>query len=243
MTRPQTSVGCWRSRCRPRSCGPCSCSATAWPRIFSPRPPATAPAQDGASRLQSLYYTTRLARMAALHRNSRHPSGTPTRRALAPNQAHAPPSPRSTHHARAGTRAKPTRDPGGDRMSWRIEQADALDLLRELPGWVGADLHHSTATRRRPRRTLAILAEVTACCATTARCGFSRPTRAAARSRQLREEGWLRSTATPAWAQPLTSRCPGGWHPRLLLLSHAAPVLLSTLIRSRAPRSHRARSA
>jgi len=70
--------------------------------------------EDGASRLQSLYYTTRLARMAALHRQS--PTAAPTR-GRAPDTG-APPPPSPTQEATVNTPPPPrgvnAPEPGDD---------------------------------------------------------------------------------------------------------------------------------
>ena len=70
--------------------------------------------EDGASRLQSFYYTTRLARMAALHRQS--PTAAPVR-GRAPEQG-APPPPSPTQEATVNTPPPPrgvnAPEPGDD---------------------------------------------------------------------------------------------------------------------------------
>ena len=70
--------------------------------------------EDGASRLQSLYYTTRLARMAALHRRS--PTAAPVR-GRAPDTG-APPPPSPTQEATVNTPPPPrgvnAPEPGDD---------------------------------------------------------------------------------------------------------------------------------
>ena len=71
---------------------------------------------DGASRLQSLYYTTRLSRMAALHRSS--PSVAPPVRGRAPEDGAPPPSPSPTQEATVNTPSPPrgvdAPEPGDD---------------------------------------------------------------------------------------------------------------------------------
>ncbi len=70
--------------------------------------------EDGASRLQSLYYTTRLARMAALHRQ--RPTAAPVR-GRAPDTG-APPPPSPTQEATVNTPPPPrgvnAPEPGDD---------------------------------------------------------------------------------------------------------------------------------
>jgi len=70
--------------------------------------------EDGASRLQSFYYTTRLARMAALHRQS--PTAAPVR-GRAPDTG-APPPPSPTQEATVNTPPPPrgvnAPEPGDD---------------------------------------------------------------------------------------------------------------------------------
>ncbi len=215
MTRPRTSAGCSRSPCRPRSCGPSSCSATGWPATCSPRPPAPRPAHDGTNRLQTLYYTTRLARMAGLHRHHT-PAAAPTR-GHGPDTAVPPPTPSEEPPPRGdvpepgehvGDRSPteadvpvtpdpPAREP--DDAGEPIASSGAPLALQMTPtprrsphelanrtsrrarpsegaaGWVGADVCDSipsAAVTRRPHCSRSSPRFI-ACCAATARSGFS----------------------------------------------------------------------
>ncbi len=88
-------------------------------------------------------------------------------------------------------------------MSWRIERADALALLRELPdGWA------QTCVTRPPRagdpeRTLAILAEARRVLRDDGTLWVLLQREQLPLAAELREEGWTQQPA-PAWAERAT---------------------------------------
>ena len=93
-------------------------------------------------------------------------------------------------------------------MSWRIEEADALALLRELPdGWAQL-LCRSTAARRRPRTYARDPRRGTPRASRRRHAVGSPPTRAAALAAELREEGWTQQAA-PKWAERATTEKKG----------------------------------
>ena len=130
----------------------------------------------GASRLQSLYYTTRLARMAA------SAPGTVRTGASHPQPGGVPQIPeraRPAHDVRARRRdpPDPRSRPRGARMSWRIEQPTPSPCCGSYP--TGG---RRPVSRAHPADGVAVAyargarLRSIACCATTARSG-SRCTR------------------------------------------------------------------
>ncbi len=88
-------------------------------------------------------------------------------------------------------------------MSWRIEQADALTLLRELPdNWVQTCIARPPRTGA-PDRTLAILAEVRRVLRDDGTLWLSLGPGELCLD-DLQDEGWL-AQSTPRWARRLTA--------------------------------------
>lgn len=85
---------------------------------------------DGASRLQSLYYTTRLSRMAALHRN--RPTVAPTRGRAPDHPSSAPPHPTTgtpTASPSPAPRGSDVPEPG-DHLDEPIASSEGGDIPR-----------------------------------------------------------------------------------------------------------------
>ncbi len=90
-------------------------------------------------------------------------------------------------------------------MSWRIEEADALTLLRELPDQWAQTCLTSPPSTQAPAITLAVLAEVRRVCREDGTLWLlHRPGEPLLDA--LREQGWILQRP-PAWARPLVLGC------------------------------------
>ena len=205
--------------------------------------------EDGASRLQSLYYTTRLARMAALHRRS--PTAAPAR-GRARHRRAPPPSP--TQEATVNTPPPPrgvnAPEPGDDLgepiaasegppaiqahrrptpMRSRHELAHRRSRrtrpLAGTAGWVGADCVARPPRGGDPERTLAILAEVRRVLRDDGTLWVLLQREQLPLAGELREEGWTQQPA-PKWAERAT-RDAHGAAARSVPVHQAAPAFLS----------------